>query len=387
MKKLSAVVLAVLLLLLTQSVAFAASAAEVYADEITAESGKTVIIPVNIKNNTGIMGFKITVSYDKSVLTSPTVTSGSLTENGMMNDSIGVTPEGTFDVIWSGTQNASGDGTLMILSFRANETDVEETRIKLSCSQPDTFNEAWEDVELKCSDITVRFVSAGDINDVVTEPEDKTSQTENTETTAKSEETESEEIKTAVDIVLDETGGGSVEEIPEEEQSEFVDRTNEILGQLTGGNNKPFESVEEIEEAYDGAVAEEFVEDTKQAVDSDKINASINSALDSVGVESIEQIPEEKKEEFVKKVESGIAQYAPDVDTISDKLTPDKAVEAIKQLQSENDEAATQGTKLPEPQGKNNTAMIIAVAAAILVAAAVIFTVVYKIRKKNKEAK
>lgn len=371
-----------------QNFAFAASAAEVYADDITAESGKTVIIPVNIKNNAGIMGFKITVSYNNSVLSSPTVTSGSITENGMMNDSIGVTPEGTFDVVWSGTQNASGDGTLMILSFRANETDAEETQIKLGFSQPDTFNEAWEDVELKCTDITVRFVSAGDMNDAVTDPEEITAQTEIGKTTAQSEDKpDNEEIRTAVDIVLGETGGGSVEEIPEEEQSEFVDRTNEILGQLSDDANKPFENVDEIKEAYDDAVAEEFVEDTKEAVDSDRIDASINSALDSVGAESIDRIPQEKKEEFVQKVESNIAQYAPDVDTISDKLTPDEAVEAIKKLQSENAEAATEGTKLPEPQAKNNTAKIIAVAAAILVAAAAIFTVAYKIRMKNKEAK
>ncbi len=360
-----------------QSVAFAANTAEIYGDEITATTDKTVLIPIKIKNNTGIMGFKITVTYDKSVLSSPKVTKGNLTENGMINDSVGVKPDGTFDVVWSGTQNAAGDGILMIMSFMAVE--AKNTQIKLSYSQPDTFNEEWEDVELKCSDIMLTFSS----DEEVTES-DTSLDTTNSTTSPPS----NEEIKNAVDIVLGETDKGNINEIPEEEKDDFVDRTNKILNQLTGNTNKPFESVDEIKESYNDAVAEEFVDDTKDAVDSDKIDASINDALDYVGAESIEQISEEKKAEFVQKIESSIAQYAPDVDTISDKLTADEAVEAIKQLQIENAEAATEGMKVPEPQVKNNTVTVVTVVAAILIAAIVIaVAVVNRKRKKNEEAK
>lgn len=361
----------------TQSIAFAANVAEVYTETVIATTEKTILIPVKIKNNMGIMGFKITAAYDKSVLSSPKVTKGNLTENGMMNDSIGVAPDGTFDVVWNGTENATGDGTLMILSFKA--VDLKDTQIKLSYSQPDTFNEAWEDVELECTDITVKFSSDEEVIQSDTPP-DTTNQTATPPS--------SEEIKNAVEIVLGETDKGHIYEIPEEEEWDFVDSTNEILKQLTGGTNKPFENVEEIKGAYDDAFAEEFVDDTKDAVDSDKIDASINDALDSVGAESIEQIPEGKKDEFVQKVESNIAQYAPDVDTVSDKLTADEAVEAIKQLQSENKVAATEGKKVPEPQAKINTATVVIVVAAILVAATAITVAVVNIKhKKNEEAK
>lgn len=338
------------------------------------------------------MGFKITVTYDSAILGSPKVTKGDITENGMMNDSIGVTPEGKFDVVWSGTQNSVGDGTLFVMSFTALK--AEDTQIKLSCSQPDTFNESWEDVELKCSDIAVVFSNGNNelITEIASESESEADQTSDATaselTSSSANKPSSEEIKNAVDIVLDETDKGHIDEIPEEEKTDFVDRTNEVLGQLTGNDEKFFENAEDIREAYNGAVADEFVEDTKDAVDSDKIDSAITDSLTSVGAESIEQIPEEKKGEFVQKVENNIAQYAPDVDAVSDKLTEDEAVEAIKQLQSENAEAATQGTKLPEPQGKNNTAVVISVAVAILIAAVVVtFTVVYIKRKKNKEAK
>lgn len=361
-----------------QSVAFAANTAEIYGDEITATTGKAVLIPVKIKNSLGIMGFKITVTYDKTVLSSPTVTKGNLTENGMMNDSIGVMHDGTFDVVWSGTQNVTSDGTLMILSFMAVE--AKDTQIKLSYSQPDTFNEVWEDVELKCSDITIKFVS-----DVEVTKTETLSYTTNQTTTPPS----NEEIKDAVDIVLGETKKGHIDEIPEEEKESFVDRTNEVLNQLTGGTKKPFESIDEIEDAYNDAVADEFIDNTKGAVDSDKIESAIRDSLESVGAESIEHIPQEKKEEFVQKVENNLAQYAPDVDMISDKLTADEVVEAIKQLQRENAEEATQGEKVrvTMDDGKDYHVFLIIALAIAVVAITTIIVVSIKRKSKNKEAK
>ncbi|MBQ3006734.1 MAG: hypothetical protein IJD78_04140 [Clostridia bacterium] len=361
-----------------QSVAFAANTAEVYGDEISATTGKTVLIPVKIKNNTGIMGFKITVEYDKAVLTSPTVSRGKLTGNGMINDSIGVTEDGTFDVVWSDTQNVVGDGILMILSFKVLE--AKDIQIKLSYSQPDTFNESWEDIELKCSDITINCTA----DEEVTESDTPIDATNLTVTLPSSEE-----IKDAVDIVLGETEKGHIDEISEEEKESFVDRTNEILYQLTGGTKKPFESVDEIKDAYNDAVADGFVDNAKDAVDSDKIESAIKDSLKSIGAESIDIILEEKKEEFVQKVENNLAQYAPDVDPISDKLSADEAVEAIKQLQNENSEEATQGEKVPvtNDDGKDYPIFLI-IALAIVVAAITTIIVVYIYKKKKlKEAK
>lgn len=379
MKKLIAVT--VLLLLITTT-AFAANTAEVYAETVTATTDKAILIPVKIKNNTGIMGFKITVNYDKSVLTSPKVIKGSITKNGMMNDSIGVSPKGTIDVVWSGTQNEIGDGTLFVLSFTALKS--EDTQIKLSYSQPDTFNEEWEDVELKCSDITIKFADEGSANNV-SETEHEYEHPPKVESTQiDKNQPDSEEIKNAVDIVLGETDKGHIDEISEEEKADFVDRTNEILESLAGKPEKQFESVDEIKNAYNDVVAKEFVDDAKKAVNSDKIESAINDSLESVGAESVDKIPADKKAEFAQKVESNIVQYAPDVDTISDKLTADEVVEVIQQLQDENEVAATEGIKLPDPP-KNNTATIIILIAAVIFSAVIItVTVVYIKRKKKR---
>ena len=375
-KKITAVILTILFLFLLQSVAFAANTAEVFADEITAEKGKAFLIPVKITNNTGIMGFKITVTYDKSVFTSPTVSSGSITKAGMLNNSIGVSADGTFDVVWSGTENAVGDGTLMILGFKAADTADKETKIGLSFSQPDTFNEAWEDVELKCSEITVNIVSE--------KTKAETSEASQAET---AQNPGSEDIKNAVEIVLDETEKGGIKDVGESEQQDFVGRVNEILGQLSG-NGGYFNDMEDVENAYSDAVADEFVEKTLEATDSDKIDLAIDEALSSAGVEKLEDVPEEKKSEFVQSVESNLSEYAPDFETVSDKLTDEKAFEAIKQLRDKNESAAAQGKKVPAPQGKYKTVTVIAVAAAAAAAVITAVAVIYiKHKQKNEEAK
>ena len=49
-----------------------------YSDEIKAEAGKTVDIPVYIKNNPGIMGAGINVKYDKDAFTPISVKAGKL---------------------------------------------------------------------------------------------------------------------------------------------------------------------------------------------------------------------------------------------------------------------------------------------------------------------
>ncbi len=371
-----ALVSSVLILCFVQSAAFAAAWADVYAEEQTAASGETVLIPVRIKNNPGLMGFKITVTYDAALLKSPTVNRGTVTKNGNFNDSIGVTPDGAFDVVWNDTQNVSGDGTLMILGFKA--VSEAETNISLSFSQPDTFNEAWEDVELNCKSIKLKVVDKSEKPPTTLVQDNPNAQ-----------EPDSEEIKSAVEIVLDEKNKGSIDGISEEEKEAFADRVNEVLGQLSEGSRDYFADTDEIEDAYDDAVADKFVENVKASADSGEIENAIGNALDSVNAETAEDIPEEKKTEFVKAVESNLGQSISDFETVSDKLTPDDAIEAIKRLQSENTEEATQGEKVPVTMndGKNYPVFLI-IAVVIVFAAITTIIVVYIYKKKKlKEAK
>ena len=116
--------------------------------------GQTVTIPVKIGDNPGIMGFSVSVKYDKSILTPISVSSGTIL-NGLFDDSIETSEAGSFDVVWSGTENCTQNGILFNMTFTVNSNSSGTTKIELSYSQADTFNENWQDVVLLCEDINL----------------------------------------------------------------------------------------------------------------------------------------------------------------------------------------------------------------------------------------
>ena len=354
---------------------FAVADVIVGGEKVNAQSGNTVVIPVEIKNNTGIMGFKITVEYDADVLSAPGVIRGDLTENGNFNNSIGVTSDGSFDIVWSDIEDGKGDGTIALLSFFVDEKLTSETVLHIDYSQPDTFNEAWEDVELICEDITI-VINTDD--SVKTLPQNSTTLSL----------PNNDEIKQAVDIVLDEFDLDRVEDVKGESAAEIVERVNEVLSQLGESDGKYFENKEHLKDAYSSAVSEKFIESVIASANSDEIKNVIDSALDAVNSDSVESVPKEKREDFINIVENQLGDKITDFEKISDKLSTEEAVDAIAKLYGENAEAATQGTQVPVTLEKNNTAKYVAAVggAFALAVISVIVAVLYKKRKhKNKE--
>lgn len=156
MKRCMAALLCLVLLVPGMVGSFAAAGALVYADAIHTKEGETITIPVKISNNPGIMGFRLTVSFDKSVLSVTNVERGELTGSGMFNDSITDNTENSFDVLWSGTDEVKTDGSLFSVTFKV-DADVAsgEYDIHLSYDKNDTFNESWQNVELKTSSVKI----------------------------------------------------------------------------------------------------------------------------------------------------------------------------------------------------------------------------------------
>lgn len=157
-KKLSLLVVLVITLALASIEVTGATNPSITADPVETLAGQTVSIPVCITNNHGIMGFKISVEYPDETLINPTVKRGEVTAHGMMDDTIMDSTRGAFSIVWSNAEDVKIDDTIFILGFSvapdAHDRDVD---IKLTYSQPDTFNEQWEDVILNMSYIKVHI--------------------------------------------------------------------------------------------------------------------------------------------------------------------------------------------------------------------------------------
>ncbi len=124
-------------------------------DPVTANAGAAVSIPVKITGNQGMMGFSLNVGYDAAVFTPVSVSAGTMLAGGMLNDSIATAQPGQFKVVWTGSQDATGDGILFTVVFNVSANAIGAKNIALSYNQADTFNENWDDVVLHCGDIAV----------------------------------------------------------------------------------------------------------------------------------------------------------------------------------------------------------------------------------------
>ena len=327
-----------------------ASNAEVYADPVGA-NGETVTVPLSIRGNPGLMGLKLIVQYDSSILQSKTVTRGTVTQSGMMNDSIGAGESGTLLIVWSDTDAVKEDGTLAVLTFKA--VKQMDTTLTVSYSQSDTFDGDFNDVTLDCNPVEIRFGSKAATTMPVTKQPDN------------------RDIIAAVDGVEDKTD---------------VSAVNESVKRLTGTEDL-YSTPEEAQSAYSAATAENFVETVLLTVDSNQIDTAIQNALQEVGAEAVDAVPTEKQTAFVQAVEAALQVVAPDVPTISDALPPDEAWQVIETLQTKNKEAVSSGIPVPVPgveSTKLHSILFCCIGAAVLVVTAAVLFWVYR-RKKHKE--
>ena len=156
LKKIISLSLSIVIIILAIPIVSANTLATVYADSVEATAGETISVSVNISQNSGFMGFAMILEFDENVFTPVSVSPGSVTKNnGDLYDSIGAMRNDMVKVVYSGSGNTLGDGTLFNVSFTVNEKAMGNSNIKLSYLQGDTFDEGYEDVVFECHDIAV----------------------------------------------------------------------------------------------------------------------------------------------------------------------------------------------------------------------------------------
>lgn len=131
---------------------------KIYADDVIANNGKTVRIPVYISNNHGVMGMNIRFRFDPDILRPINVTKGNALTSGTFDSGI-LTDENMIVISWFDSSDFNGNGEIAILEFEVLAEGVLGSFIEVTYSQDDTFNEKWEDVILDCSNINVVVTS------------------------------------------------------------------------------------------------------------------------------------------------------------------------------------------------------------------------------------
>ena len=128
--------------------------AQIVTENMQAERGETVTIPVSVENNPGFMGFVINVDYDSRYLEPAGVEKGAAL-SGTFDDNTGINV-GAFEVLWSGTSDMVADDKLFELKFRVKErAPGGSTVVNLSYNQADTFNENYDNIIFECKNCII----------------------------------------------------------------------------------------------------------------------------------------------------------------------------------------------------------------------------------------
>lgn len=378
MKKIISVLLFTLLILSFNICSFAAEPVSVQADDVTLVQNQERSVPIKIENNSGIMGFKITVEYPVDKIDIKSVSRGDITSKGNFNTNFGIN-DGRFDVLWNNVEESGDNGSLFIITVEPASTSNFNTEIKLSYSQPDTFNEKYEDVICDCRNIAVNFSVNENQND---------SETATTQITSEKQDSlayDNNHILTAVRESLAEYGYASLSEINLDNQQYFLDTVNQKLSELSNGRYVAIDSFENLVSLYNSAYEGVFISDITNEISSENIQQAIQDALKTVGAASISELKDDEKEEFVKELEKNLKNYNSNVPSISEDIDVDKALDIAEKL--DDTTKPTQSQQDPAESSNTTKTWIVVIVSVLGVAVivAVIMVILKKRRRKNEK--
>ena len=347
---------------------FAVESSVVSSEKVYMATSETVLIPVNIKDNNGIMGFKISVEYPSDIIEIISVSRGSITSNGNFNTNLGAI-DGVLDVLWNNVEDVTDDGTLFVIAATAKKQIKDETVIRISFSQPDTFNESWEDVQLKCENIVI-LPSATDTQ--ITEPEKVTITTNNSQTSTN--KVDNSQIIDAVKLTLIQENIGKLSAVVDEEA--FLSAFEKNYDILTGNINSGIDSMDELKATYKDAYKDNFVSDVTDNLDATDIQNAVESALKDIGKSDIEDLSDEEKQIFVSKVENNLREKYDELPSVSQDIDLEAAVEIIEDITEKNN-----GRTDDNDTNEKNTVKIVIISVVLIVIIATIIIISLKKKK------
>lgn len=374
MKKFITIILSMLMILQCNIVAFAEDSVIVSADKVSLLQSEPTLIPIKIKNNSGIMGFKMTVEYPVDKLDIKSVSRGEITAKGNFNTNLGIN-DGGFDVLWNHVDEIKTDGTLFLISAQAKTEIKKDTEIKLSFSQPDTFNEKYEDVAFDCKNIVISA-------DYIEPTTEETTKGNNENVTKVSTPLDNSQILDAVKITLEQNGYKHLNEVVDTDK--FIKDFNKNLETITGSDEHNVTDFNTIKSMYKSAYEGEFITETTNNIDTDKIQSAVKETLNEFKAKSIDELDEKDKVAFVQKVEEKLKEQNPDTPNISEDLEIDAALDIIKKLYESTD--TEENEQQDSENNHSNKIIIIVVISVVLVVLIAIVIIILKKKSLNKDS-
>ncbi len=373
MKKSLIILLSLILFLQINTISFAVDVVTVSADTTYLTKEQLTLIPIKIKNNSGLMGFRITVEYPTDKIDIRSVSRGDFTSVGNFSTNFGIN-DGKFDVLWNNTNEVERDGTLFLVSAQLKTEIKEDVTIKLSFSQRDTFDEKYEDVYIECNNMV--------ISSYYIEPSIEESNTQNDSTINKNLSIDNSQVLEAIKITLNQNKVDSLSKVISKD--EFVENFNKNLETITGTDAHNVTSFETIISMYNSAYEGEFIKEVSNNVDSYKIQASIENALKDCNAQSVDKLQNKDKSAFIEKVEKNLKQYDNEIPSLSTDLDTETALGIIGKIYNAQDTHISESGNAIENKNNIGKNIFYIVLIAIILGIISIFAYCKKNKYKTK---
>lgn len=377
MKKTAFVLILFILISMLQVPAVAVNY-EIEEINVSAAVGEEIDIPIVLKNNKGLMGFRISVSCNPEELDIVAVKKGDVIDGGIYYTNFGNSDTG-FDVLWNSTENITKDGTLFTISVKLKSKAKNEAKIQLISVKGDTFDGMWNDIELNCHEITVK--KSAEKNPTQPVSQMQTVSQDNNSVIMPSDETIVEAFKTA----LNNTDYESVYDAAGDK--EFIESVNNLLSESAGleDYNWIFDydsAIQVYEQAYENI----FFNTVKSTLKSEDVNSAVQEVMKKMQISSVSEIPEGKEEKFVKEVQKRLNKLSPEMPDVEGDVDTDEAMKLLKQAYGLANGGVPQKVEVSERNDVRIIVITTVVSAVIITAVAAI--IIYKKRSKNcKEEK
>lgn len=386
-KKLITTIVSFLVIICSCTAVFADSNAVVGSEVIVTKQGESIIVPVTITDNSGLMGFRITVKYPDNQLNLTDITSGAVTKDGLFNTSISDfnSVKGNFDVLWSHSEEIKSDGTLFVLKFKVLDTASDgEYNISLSYSQEDTFDEKFNDVKLNCSPVKIYV---GDVS--TTKPV--------TESTTKNDD---KKENSKLDVMVSDDYLISIFEsvcssfdmvnLTGEDKGKIVELTNNLLKSYDA-DSVQYSSYDELYSAYQQALKNKAVKEIIESTDDKVIQTVVKDVLSEHNADTFKELPDDKKQEAVEKFKQKLAENNSEVKTLNKIVDYDLATDTLDELvtdsesrQKENVTADNDSNNKNNNSPSNKTVIISVVVIAVLIIILAIWMIIKRKIKKDE---
>jgi len=148
------------------------NAPTVYVSEVTGSAGSEVVVTLHIKNNPGVLGMMLQLSYDPALTL--TALEQSTGESDSALETLDFTPgknltANPINIAWDGVEADETNGKILNMYFTIPEGAENGATydIELSYEDGDVYDNDYNDIELTVANgtITIKNFTLGDIND------------------------------------------------------------------------------------------------------------------------------------------------------------------------------------------------------------------------------